>query len=360
MSSPIRHTLRNDTATSLLSEIQSRHPYPLSIQIIVTYQCNLHCAHCFLIKDRSPQQHLTLEDYERLFDDWADLGVIQLCISGGEAALRPDLADIVAAASKRRYATRLKTSANQFTTDDATLLYEMGLAVVEVSVYHADAEKHDRFVRKNGAFDTAFRFARQFQKHGGIVQLNIMAMNWNIDAIPKLLDLAETEGFLYSVDLYIRTKEDGTLSPTALRPDLDAMEQLMRDPRIVDLKTLTALPGKDRNAKICGAGVSILQVEPNGDVRLCDKFPWVLGNVRRQSLKDIVDQSAVLKRLRETRWKDLSVCGNCTASGICAHCPGAALLETGDHLNPLPFECDITARKMKLLGRPFRKPYDRR
>lgn len=72
--------------------------YPHSVQLNVTYHCNLRCQYCASYEDRTPE--MTTEQIFRLLDEFAGMGTSRFSITGGEPLLRKDLPDIIHHARK--------------------------------------------------------------------------------------------------------------------------------------------------------------------------------------------------------------------------------------------------------------------
>lgn len=342
MTTACKETALRRDADAIWRDLQSRHPYPLSLQPVLTHRCSLKCPHCYVVPSGGPDDLLSLEEYDRCFEEWAELGVLQLSLTGGEPALRSDLVDIVAAAGRRHFWIQLKTSGTRTSSKDVERLFDAGLSVLELSLYAATSDRHDAFVGESGAFFKTSRAAETFKAAGGRVRINMMAMNWNAADIPQLVDGCLQKGFDYTVDPLVTVRQDGNREPLRFRMTEPQLVELMRNPHINDPARHLVLLDKKKDAPICGAGQSSAQIEPNGDVLLCDKLRRPLGNVRRRPLKDIWDESDFRKKISGLRWRDLTGCGECKDARACSHCPGAALAEVGDIAASLPYECLVT------------------
>jgi radical SAM protein with 4Fe4S-binding SPASM domain len=97
-------------------------------------------------------------------------------------------------------------------------------------------------------------------------------------------------------------------------------------------------------AKGCLAGQLILLVNVDGETLPCSYFPVSAGNLYKNKLKDIWDNSELLKDLRDfSRYK--GKCGVCEYVNICGGCRARAYAMTGDYLNEEPF-CNYAPIKM--------------
>ena len=68
-------------------------PRPYTLVAELTYRCPLRCPYCSNpINLQLMQTELSTEQWQRVFSEAAELGVVQLHLSGGEPVVRKDLA----------------------------------------------------------------------------------------------------------------------------------------------------------------------------------------------------------------------------------------------------------------------------
>src|SRR5260370_2046551 len=90
-------------------------PYALLAEL--TYACPLHCPYCsnpVALDDY--RDELTTDEWQRVFTEAADLGVLQVHLSGGEPMQRHDIVDLVQCANELGLYTNLITSGLGFST----------------------------------------------------------------------------------------------------------------------------------------------------------------------------------------------------------------------------------------------------
>lgn len=69
-------------------------PYGLLAEL--TYSCPLHCPYCSNpLQLDDYRDELSTKEWQRVFSEAADLGVLQLHLSGGEPLQRHDIVDLV-------------------------------------------------------------------------------------------------------------------------------------------------------------------------------------------------------------------------------------------------------------------------
>ena len=96
---------------------------PLGLLAELTYACPLHCPYCSNPLNLGDyREELTTQQWRQVIAEAAELGVLQLHLSGGEPLQRSDLVDIVRFASGHGMYTNLITSASGLSSRRAELL----------------------------------------------------------------------------------------------------------------------------------------------------------------------------------------------------------------------------------------------
>jgi PqqA peptide cyclase len=90
--------------------------------------------------------------WTRVFAEAADLGVLQVHLSGGELAARRDIVEITAAAHRASLYTNLITSAVGLTEKKLAVLAEARLDHVQIPIQDADAASADRMADREGGY----------------------------------------------------------------------------------------------------------------------------------------------------------------------------------------------------------------
>jgi AdoMet-dependent heme synthase len=99
----------------------------------------------------------------------------------------------------------------------------------------------------------------------------------------------------------------------------------------------------------CGAGTGEISVDPNGDVFPCHtlhKQEFLCGNLRNQSVRDIFENSAIIKFFKELTVNKIETCSHCDVRHVCGGgCRALAYSMTGriDGFNS--FSCDYLRQK---------------
>src|SRR5688572_23090548 len=118
---------------------------PVSLLAELTHRCPLQCPYCSNpLELEKATGELTSEEWARVLREAADLGVLQLHLSGGEPTLRRDLELIVAEAASLGLYTNLITAGVLLDRECLARLQAAGLDHVQLSLQAADAAAADR------------------------------------------------------------------------------------------------------------------------------------------------------------------------------------------------------------------------
>jgi heme d1 biosynthesis radical SAM protein NirJ len=167
-------------------------PGPVVIWNLIR-RCNLACQHCYSISaDVDFPGELTTPEIYATMDDLRAFGVPVLILSGGEPLLHPDVFAISKRAKTMGFYVGLST--NGTLIDEVLLpgIADVGYDYVGISL-DGTAATHDRFRRKQGAFDASLGGVRRCRDAGLKVGLRFTLTQDNARDLPALLELMETE-----------------------------------------------------------------------------------------------------------------------------------------------------------------------
>ncbi len=167
-------------------------PGPVVIWNLVR-RCNLTCKHCYSISaDKDFPGELSTAEVFRVMDDLKAARVPVLILSGGEPLLRPDIFDIGRRAKKMGFYVGLSSNGTLVNAENVQAIADTGFDYVGISL-DGIAATHDRFRRKEGAFDAALNGVRLCREAGAKVGIRFTIAQENAHDFPALLDLMETE-----------------------------------------------------------------------------------------------------------------------------------------------------------------------
>lgn len=321
----------------------------VSVLVELTYRCNLDCFFCY--NDLGLKgEPLSREQYFRFFDELRDLEVLHLALSGGEPLAHPDFLALGARARELGFVVRIKSNGHALRGELARRVRdEIDPFVVEISLHGATAATHDRQTRVPGSFERLLANLAELRTLGLRVRLNSTLTAWNEGEIEDMFALADALGLRLQVDSEVTPRDDGGREPLQVAPSRDGVLRLFRvqtergRAMAAGEAPAAAVRGDDEGVSVpvgkhCGAGSSGLAVDPYGNVYPCVQWRRPVGNLHRQSLREIWQTSAGLTEVRELTTRALEVVGGHGPRGFLLNfCPGTAATHgDGDPLAVYP------------------------
>jgi MoaA/NifB/PqqE/SkfB family radical SAM enzyme len=230
----------------------------------ITGRCQLACEHCYA--ESGPlgtHGVMTFEDWTRVIDQCAELGVSDVQFIGGEPTLHPRLVDLVDHALGRALAVEVFSNLVRVTPAMWEVFSRPGVSLA-TSYYSDEPGEHDAITTRRGSHErTRANIAEAARR-----------------AIPLRAGV---------IDLREGQRVDGALGQLArlgvTSTGVDRLRQVGRGERDAGA-SVEQLCGK------CAAGV--LAISPDGTVWPCVFTRWLpVGNVRRNGLAQILDGSDV-------------------------------------------------------------------
>src|SRR5712691_10061941 len=154
---------------------------PLALLAELTHRCPLGCPYCSnpLVLERASGE-LDTAAWCRVLSEAAELGVLQVHLSGGEPLARRDLAAIVGHAASAGLYGNLITSGIGLDRARMAELKDAGLEHVQLSIQDADPAAGDRVAHRPGAQVEKRRVAELVRDAGLPLTLNAVVHRHNL------------------------------------------------------------------------------------------------------------------------------------------------------------------------------------
>ncbi|RWM05386.1 pyrroloquinoline quinone biosynthesis protein PqqE [Mesorhizobium sp.] len=168
---------------------------PIGMLAELTHRCPLQCPYCSnpleLLK---ANRELDTQTWLDLFSQAADLGVLQVHLSGGEPTLRRDLEQLIAGLSARGVYTNLITAGVGIAEGRIEAFAEAGLDHLQLSFQGARPATTDRIGNHGGSHEKKLETARRARAAGLPLTINAPIHRHNIEEVPEFIDLALSLG----------------------------------------------------------------------------------------------------------------------------------------------------------------------
>ena len=170
-------------------------PPPIAMLAELTHRCPLSCPYCSNpIELARKNSELDTETWTRVFQEAAQLGVLQLHLSGGEPASRRDLTELVVSAREAGLYTNLITSGIGLSERRLRDLDTAGLDHIQLSLQGTDAEMADAIGGYNGGFSRKMQVAEWIAALGFPLTLNAVLHRRNLHQLPCAIEMAQEMG----------------------------------------------------------------------------------------------------------------------------------------------------------------------
>jgi pyrroloquinoline quinone biosynthesis protein E len=353
-------------------------PRPYALLAEITYRCPLHCPYCSnpvavesavlsgeqtgatALRTAHSTTHnceLTTQEWKRVINEAAALGVLQIGFSGGEPLARSDLAELIRVAREAKLYTNLITSGIGLDDDRLGALRDAGLDSIQLSFQSDESNLADEIAGAR-AHERKLDVAAKIRATGIPLSLNFVIHRRNIDRLPQMIALAEALGAermeLANVQFYgWAFRNRAALLPTREQVDRARDVATAAKARLAGkIDIFYVLPDYyETRPKPClnGWGQRYLTVNPIGDVLPCPTASSAIPdlrfeNVRARDLDWIWQESESFNQFRGTEWMP-EPCQSCPQREIdFGGCRCQAALLTGSAANTDPV-CELSPNR---------------
>ena len=167
-------------------------PNPLALIAEVTHRCPLHCVYCSNpLQMTAAKAELLTEDWLRVFQQAAKLGVLHLHLTGGEPLARPDLTQLIAGAHKAGLYTNLITSGLGMTEARLQEFIAAGLDHIQLSFQDSREDGAD-WIAGTKAHVRKTELARIIRRQKIAFTANLVVHRQNLDHLDEMIRFIET------------------------------------------------------------------------------------------------------------------------------------------------------------------------
>jgi len=257
------------------------------IDLAITYRCNLKCKHCSAANLNKGKRTLTLADYEKIVESAEkDLDILSWNITGGEPLLSDILNDLILVLKPQKHYITVQTNTTLLTKKRAEKLAKLGVNCINTSLDSVNPEEHNSFRGMNDAYKKTLKGIRYAKKAGMQVLVGgtVTHQNLRSDDLKRLIELSNREGAIFLFNIAVPCGRWVDNKSIILRgDDRKYLEKLM-----IEYPLTTTDHEVGRNAIGCPAGMEKIYITAYGDVIPCPFIHVSFGNVKKESLAEIV------------------------------------------------------------------------
>lgn len=354
-----------ETTRDLIWEESQRKPRLNAIQFELTSRCNERCIHCYIPNGKKNHGFdMPTEKVKSIIDEFAEMGGMHVTLSGGEVFLHKDIIPIMMYCREKDM--RISILSNLISLKDEQIPYikEANISLLQTSLYSMDPAIHDAITTIPGSQVKTKENLEKLIAADIPCQISCPAMKINYKGYVDVLKYAQSLKIKAYTDYMIKAQADFDTSNLANRPSLEETEELLRDiiQHDIDYKNVTLekmskseeqkiAPEKFAKQPLCSVGINDFCITANGDVYPCSGWQaMICGNVYKQSLKDIWDNSPQFAELRKITQGSFPKCLTCEARDYCHICLVQNYNESnGDMFKINPHYCDVAFLNKRLV-----------
>jgi len=325
-----------------------------SVMFELTYNCSEKCIHCYnpgATRNESEKSHradrkeLNLDDYKRIVDELKNLGLVKVCLSGGDPFSKPEIWNIIQYLYDKEIVFDVFTNGQKLTNANTKRLANYYPRLVGISIYSGIEEEHDQITHIKGSWQKSINAIKQLSELAVPMNLKCCVMRPNVRSYYMVADLAKQYNAVPQFEICIADSIDGDLCASQnLRLLPEMMEIVLRDNN-VPLYVGKEAPNyggeeKSMGSNPCGAGYNSFCITPEGNVQPCVAFPLSFGNLKQKAMAEILENED-LKEWLNLKLQDYEDCGKLDYCAYCNLCPGNNYLSHGTPLKASENNCSI-------------------
>ncbi len=311
------------------------------MEIETSHICNLRCIYCYNMAGEKLTNELSFDKITNVIEQAIDLGVKRfILIGGGEPLMHPRIMDIIEFIHNRTINIDLFTNGTLLDLDMAQRLYDYGVEPV-VKMNSLVPEKQDFLVAREGAFDKIHQGIENLMSVGYPDEEHDMGVetiicSYNYDELPTMWRWARDRNITPYFEMI--TFQGRAKKRRDLNVSVDDLERMFNILAKIDREEYGYEwePHPPIAALSCSRHEYSCTLESRGYIQPCTGVNIKVGNVRHNSLKDIIQGNIILHCLRNVRDNIKGACKTCELRHICYGCRGMAYHITGDFLEADP------------------------
>jgi radical SAM protein with 4Fe4S-binding SPASM domain len=316
-----------------------------NVYIECTNACNLRCLHCYNNSGPKPENELTTEEIKKIIDETAKLHALNIIFTGGEPFVREDIFELMEYTRRKPMSVIMFTNGFLMNEEAADRIKNLEILRILVSLDGARPETHDKFRGVPGAFQRTKKAIKLLTERGVNVTIDTCINRLNKEEIPQILQLIKDLGAKEYImgPMYSAGRAEKRIDDYGIT--FDEYQRLVKpirewEKKVFGMDKVSVRPNPLSN---CGIGMRSIVIKADGTFIPCtsaDPQRFSLGNVRKDSIKKVWNNSITLNEIRKIDLGNNKKCRECTHFSYCkGGCRLTAYQALGDVTLPDPTAC---------------------
>lgn len=310
----------------------------------ITSKCNLKCRYCYNFWKRPGESCEEKESYSQTIKTlkkfFKMVDVRNITFTGGEPFLSERFLEVVLFAKMQKKSVTLITNGTIATENEYKILSEMAETTFELTINSYKKEEHDKISGVEGSWEKTVNSVKFLKNLGKRVVVVIVATKYNIHNIEGTINFIRNLGIneimlnRYNIGgISIEDIDNILISEKELK-DLYKMADKICGETDIKIFTNVCTPfcvldySEYKYLKLtsCTQRIDDVQalLDMNGNIRICNHSPVVLGNIFKESWSEITNS----EQLKKWQIKPKQ-CQNCNIFDRCKGGCRAASEQTG-------------------------------
>lgn len=276
---------------------------PLFIAWRLTSECNLGCLHCCEESGHHMSDEMGHEELFKFCEDIARSKIPYVAISGGEPLLHPEFFDISEFIRAGGCSLKVETNGEFIDRKVAKRIAGLEFRSVQVSLDGATPASHER-LRLRGDWQKTVQACRLLIEEGVNTEIVFVPTKFNIQEIGDVIDLAASLGVYGVYTGKIMRIGRAAQNWSKLNPSEEDYGKFFKTLR----QKTEEYSGRmkvyfypydvleELRYRLNNPAASLLVI-PNGKVKVIGPLPFICGDVRKESLREIWEKY-------KKAWKD--------------------------------------------------------
>lgn len=292
------------------------------LQIELTSRCNERCVHCY-IPQNDGNQHMDSDLLWSVLDQCRDIGINQIILSGGEPMLHPDFWKVIEHANWNNCRVRVFSNLTLLDDNMANELKKWKVHEVQASLYSVEPAIHDAVTRLPGSCEKTKRGIETLHEKGVPVFVSCPITKINKDSYPGVLFFAQGLKIGSVPDNMIMAQSNGNGGNLEYRLNIDealkVIQNVLDNDTAYDAERFSPRYHNPDTALPCVQGLckNAVCINAKGEVVPSPEWYYVLGDLKKQTLRDVWENSPRLKQVQNITLADFPKCQSCLDIEFC-------------------------------------------